>query len=377
MSRAKKPIEAALDRWVEQGLLDPATAADCHDEAVSHRTAETSRRERYLVASVAAFILFVAAVLFAERTWPLLGVGARAVILVLTGAALYLLGTSLEVRRRWVPSAILLQTSGLALALVATVYSEVRWSDGTAGGIGWGVLALLAPLGAAYRIRERLPLTVAQHVAFAFPFVAVFLGRAVGLNEDDVVWALDGMVLVLLALLAWRLRSMNSEGQDALLAAVSTTLFGGLVLSIFTGLGPLDLDADAIWAADVWLGLTAAVTLWGIHRAPAALQRSWFESQLGACVLLAVPLLLFSTAGALEAAPEVTALVQAALGGGALWYGLRFDALTTFTAGVLGLAVGAWVYGLERAEALGAVAALAVAAGLLFWLSTRIRGRSA
>jgi hypothetical protein len=41
--------------------------------------------------------------------------------------------------------------------------------------------------------------------------------------------------------------------------------------------------------------------------------------------------------------------------------------------GALALATGAWVYGIERGEALGAVGALVVTAALLFWVSTRIR----
>ncbi|MSR37001.1 MAG: hypothetical protein EXR95_10250 [Gemmatimonadetes bacterium] len=53
-------------------------------------------------------------------------------------------------------------------------------------------------------------------------------------------------------------------------------------------------------------------------------------------------------------------------------YGLRLEDRAVLISGCLALLSAAWYYGIERGGALGAVAALAATAALLFWLSARL-----
>jgi hypothetical protein len=53
-------------------------------------------------------------------------------------------------------------------------------------------------------------------------------------------------------------------------------------------------------------------------------------------------------------------------------HGLRHEDRLVLVAGRLVLLAAAWYYGIERDGALGAVAALAATAALLFWLSARL-----
>lgn len=373
MSLSQRHVEVALDRWERAGLLDAPTGERLRAEARAHEAMQTRRRARYLIASVAAFALFLAASFFAARAWPLLDDATRTLILLVAGAAVYALGSALELRRRWFPSALLLQAGGLAVLLVATIYSAEHWPHGGAGGIAFGIVALVSPMVVLIRFHGRDPITHALHTAFAFPFAAVFLTRAGGLDFDIVVWILDGLAVAAVAALALRLPALEREDADSALAALSAALLSGLVLALLTGLGPLDLGERGVLPADAWLVLMAVVTLWGLHRAPSTLRRGWFETQLALCVLLAVPLVAFTTIEALDWPIEASALAQAALGALALRYGLRFATRGVLVGGALALAVGAWIYGLERGEALGTIGALVATAALLFWVSTRIR----
>ncbi len=373
MSFSQRHVEAAIDRWQRAGLVEPEQGERLRAEARAHEAMDTRRKARYLIAAVGAFALFLAAGFFAARTWPLLDDATRTFVLLVTGGAVYALGSVLELRQKWYPPALLLEAAGLSVLFVATIHSAETWEHGTAMGVLFGVLALAVPFAVLIRFRGRAPLTHALHTAFAFPFAAVFLTRAADLDFDLVVWVLDGMALAAVVLLFLRLPALDRNEADSALASLSAALLAGLALAVMTGLGPLDLEAEAVLPADAWLALMAAVTLWGLHRAPSALRRGWFETQLALCVLAAIPLLLFTTFEALDWPVEASTLVQAVLGGAALWYGLRFEARGVLIGGALALATGAWVYGLERGEALGAVGALVATAALLFWVSARIR----
>jgi hypothetical protein len=220
----------------------------------------------------------------------------------------------------------------------------------------------------------------AVHVAIGLSFLAVFLDRATPLDEDGIVWVLDGvLVLIGIALLARLRRAGRSEDarDDAwALNAFVAAMYAGFVLVGLTAAGPFDLDDGTVWALDAWLLGMVALTLWGIHRAPPALQREWFGLQLALGVVMAVPLCFYTTLEALDAPPETAALACAALGGLAMAYGLRREVRSVLVAGCLALLIAAWYYGVERGGVLGAVAALAATAALLFWLSARL-GRDA
>ena len=292
-----------------------------------------------------------------------------------TGFAVHFLGLRVEPRERWRPAGYLLQTAGLVVLLGAFMYSERPWPDMSPPALAIGLVCLVLPLVLAYRSVGRDPFMPAVHVALGFAFLAVFLDRATPLGDDAIVWTLDGVLAVVVIGLVARLRaSGGGPDEEWALNAFVAALYAGLVLVIATALGPLDLDSDSVWAIDLWLAIVTALTLWGLHAAPPALQREWFGHQLALCVAFAIPLAFYTTLEALDASAEVAALTVGALGGIAMAYGLRREDRHVLSAGCLALLSGAWYYGVDRGGALGAVAALAATAALLFWLSARLGG---
>lgn len=109
-----------------------------------------------------------------------------------------------------------------------------------------------------------------------------------------------------------------------------------------------------------------------MHAAPPALQREWYERQLGYAVLIGTGLLWGMASEVWDAPAEVTALLMAVWGALGLFYATRWGARTTLLASCLAAVAAAWQYGLDRGGALGVVLALATAAALLFWVSTRV-----
>ncbi len=372
--RLRRHVETALERWVHKGLLDADTAQRLGDEEHRHRTEETRRDARYLLAGVGAFVLFLAAVFFVDRTWPLLSMAQQNAILLAAGAAAYALGAGLEWKGLWYPSALLLQAGGFAVLLVAELGSWNAWANATTGGVVMGILALATPMAILVSgQRGRHPATLALHTAFAFPFAATFLHRALDIDFNAILWALDGMLVLVIAALMARLAGRRDDPDDGTLAALAAALYAGLVLSLLSGLGPMEMEERALLPADVWLVLMTLLVLWGLHRAPQAFRREWYHAQLALCVILAIPMLAFTTMESLDLPAEVTGLAQAGLGAWAVRYGLRTDARGVLLAGAGALATGAWIYGVQRAAGFGAVGALVVTAALLFWVSTRIR----
>ena len=65
-------------------------------------------------------------------------------------------------------------------------------------------------------------------------------------------------------------------------------------------------------------------------------------------------------------------LVRTAIGGAAMAHGLYREERAVLVAGCFALLVAAWYYGVDRGGVLGAIAALAATAALLFWLSARL-----
>ena len=56
-----------------------------------------------------------------------------------------------------------------------------------------------------------------------------------------------------------------------------------------------------------------------------------------------------------------------------LMYGLRWRAPQVLISGAVMMLFATWIFAVEQAGAMGGVLALLVSAGLLFWVSTRIR----
>ena len=117
-----------------------------------------------------------------------------------------------------------------------------------------------------------------------------------------------------------------------------------------------------------------SLTLWGIHRAPRGLRRDWFEDQLAYCLLMWIPLGFYTALEAMNGSSEVAlALVGGAAVGGFV-YGLRFRIRRLLGTSAIAFIAAVWYWAVDRAGALGAVFALAVTAGLLFWISGKAGG---
>lgn len=373
-------VLAALERWVGKGLLDADTAAILRSEAEKEVERSGRRLSQYALSGTAALILLVAIGVLADWLWPMLGVGTRSMVLAVVGVLIHQLGVTLERRRRWVPASYVLQTTGMLVALIACLYSGEEWPRATMGGVIVGVLALVAPLLLIPRALGRNPVMPAVHLALGFGFLATFLYRATTISGDAIIWVLDGVLFVMVAVLVRQLARVTERASaDTVLYAFMTAVYGAFVLIILTGLGPLDVSQDAVWGLDVWLAVVVALSLWGIFRSPEALRRDWFEEQLGACVAISIPLAFWTLLGPLgmdDVGPEPTALVVAAIGAGGLWYAVPRGSETVLGTSSLALLIAACYYGFGRAGAIGAVIALGFTAALLFWLSAHI-GRKA
>lgn len=374
MSPRNDRVREALDRWEAKGMLPPEVGARLRAEAEEERARSGRRLSQYALAATGALVLVVAVGVLADWLWPLMGAGARSVVLAALGVGVHALGTTLEARRGWRPAGYLLQTAGLVVLLGAFLHSEERWADASAGGVVVGVLSLVTPILAAPRALRRNAVMPAVHLALAFAFLAVFLHRATNLSADTIIWILDGVMVVTAVLLVLQLaRSRDVRAPDCVLYAFVAALYTTLVLLVATGLGPLGLRDDTVWAVDVWLAVVVILSLWGIHGAPRALRRDWFEGQLAACVLMAIPL-GFVSGEAMNASEEVSALLVGGVGALGMTYGIRRGAASVLKASALALVVATWYYGVSRAGALGAVLALGITAGVLFWLSKRVGG---
>jgi hypothetical protein len=132
------------------------------------------------------------------------------------------------------------------------------------------------------------------------------------------------------------------------------------------------MEERVVYPLNLWLLIIAALTLWGIHAAPPALQRAWYERQLGLVMLAAIPLFMYTSQEVWNAPAEVTALIVGALGALGLFYAIRTGARSTLLASCIAVLAAAWQYGLDRGGALGVVLALTASAALLFWVSTRV-----
>lgn len=367
------PVREALDRWTRSRLLTPELADRLRAEAAEEAERSAHRRSRLALAGTGAVVLLIAAGVLGEWLWPKLGPGGRAIVMALVGVAVYAIGLRVERLQRWLPATYLLQTVGLGVLLGALFSAEAAWDRGTPGGIAAGIVALLAPVVTFPLTLRRNPVMPGMVLALGFGFLAAFLHLATHVSDDTIIWALDGVlgvevVLVLVALS----RPRAQEGADWLLNVFVMSLYVGLVLMLATAAGPLELEEDSLWAADVWLLVVTGLSLWGLHRAPPALQRDWFENQLALCVLASIPMGFATSLELLHATPEGAAALVGGTGVLGLIYAVVYASSPVLGVSSLTLVVAAWYYGVERAGALGAVLALAFTAALLIWLSVRL-----
>lgn len=367
-------VHDAIERWRERGLVDDALAGRLREEAVEHEGRSERRWAQYALAITGAIVLIIAAGVFLDWAWPVMGAGARAVLLAVVGGLLIALGIYMESRDRYIPVSYLLQTAGLVVLLIACGYSGQAWVDGSAGGIVVGLLALVTPLVLASLSIQRNPVMPAVHTALGYAFLFMFLDRSTTLSTDTNIWILDGVLLVSTLILVFRLRAAARSGDPPawLLNAFVASVYAGLILVFATAAGPLDLRDDAAYAMDLWLIVATALTLWGIHAAPPGLHRAWYGRQLALCVLLGTGFAWWTMLGALDADETIASVAVALFGGVGLAYGLRLEAREVIVASCLGILSAAWFFGVEKGSAIGAVLALAFSAALFFWLSTRV-----
>jgi hypothetical protein len=367
-------VDAALERWERKSLLTPAQVETLKGEAREHARRSGRRTVQYVLAATGALILIVAAGVFADWLWPRLALAGRAVTLGIVGVGVHMIGLFMREGERWRAASYVLQITGLLILLWTYAYSEGAWPDASLGGIVVGLLALVTPLVTAPRsLFRRDPIMPAAHLALALAFFATFLWRGLGLSANTIIWIIDGVLIVLGLLLVLELRrARGARDAEWALNAFVTALYAGFVLVALTGLGPLDLETAAVYPMDIWLLGVVALTLWGIHAAPPALQRGWYERQLAFAVLVSIPLAFQSFE---DASTEVKALVVAGIGAVALRYAIRQGARTTLFAACFTIIVAAWYFGIDRGGALGVVISLAASAALLFWISTRVGWR--
>jgi hypothetical protein len=373
MARRPRPIDDALDRWTEKGLLSPEQAATLRAEAEVDHRARTRRRGQLLVAILGAVALILAAGLFTERSWDALSMEVRTGVLVAGGGAAWFLGWALRRRVGWDVPGILLQAGGQGVVLLGLAYSERAWPSGSPGawGVGLTALAALVVLG-PMAFQEGVLMTAIQ-TALSLLYLALFLDRALDLDGDTIVWCLDGVVaLAVAAQLLWVSR-WSDDQRDRALMALATSLWVGLVMVMITGFGPLHASTEGVLGMDLWLVLIAGLTLWGIHRAPTELRRDAYEVNLALCAGVGGLLAMYTFGETFDMDSAGAGVAGVAVGALGMVYGLRMGATGVLLAGSGVALFATWVFALGQAGALGGVVALLVSAAVLFWLSTRLR----
>jgi hypothetical protein len=366
-------VLAALDRWEARGLVAPELAHALRAEVEESTARAGTRWVQYIVAGTGAVVLLTAAGTFVAWAWPVMVEEARVMVLIVAALAVKFLGMWLERRDRWIPASYLMQTAGLGILLCAVAYSEHAWENASPGAMAVAGVGLGVPLVTAWLSIRRNPIMPAVHAAFGYAFLGLFMARGLGMHLDEIVWVLDGVLVVSVLLLVHQIRAGYGEPRsDWALNAFVASVYAGLILVLLTALAPLNLDDGAAVAADLWWVITVALTLWGIHRAPPALQRTWYGRQLGLAVTLGILLAFWTAAEPLDLEEIGTSIVVAAYGAVWLWYALVTRSRPVVVAAGLALTLAAWFLGVQEGGAIGAVLALAFTAGLLFWVSARL-----
>lgn len=364
-----KSVFAAIRRWEDKTLVDGALADRLRAEVAESSAAGTQRLFQYVLAATAAVILLIASGVFLDWAWPRMTELLRSALLALAGLAVHLGGTRLEGRQRWLPAGYLMQTAGLVLLAVALAYSERAWADASAGGIAVGLVALAVPFALGIRTLRLNDVMPAIHFAMGLEFLVIFLDRATPLQDQSIIWIVDGVLLAaMVGVLMLLRRDQNLERHPWALNAFSVALYAGFVLVLFSA-EALNLGDDVVYALDAWLILTVSVTVYGIHWAPEGLRRETFGSQVALLQLAWIPLGFASTVGVVDGPPEAALVAVGGSGVAGFLYARQNRVRAILAVSALSFVSGAWYWGVERGGALGAVFALAATAVLLFWLS--------
>lgn len=365
-------VHAAIDRWVDHAVIDTELAERLKAEVRDHAAGATTRLSQYVLAFTGGVLLLFAAGVFLSWAWPYLGVEAQSGILALSGFGVILAGVRLEAEERWRPASYLMQASGIGLLMAAYIHSESVWPDQSVPGFVVGLASLVTPIALTAHAMRRSVVMPAIHMTAGLAFLSIFLDRTTGMSFDEIVWCLDAVLVAAILVLVGMIRSdPDLQRRPWALNAFVMAMGAGFVFVALTALGPFSMSEDALIPVDLWLGCSVALTLWGVHRAPAGLRRSWFQSLL-AWEMLAWAILGCVTVGSTLNADPWLALI---LVGGVAVVGFlhadrhSFDSL--MTASSFAFIVPVWWWSVDTAGALGGVFALLATAGLLFWASGR------
>jgi hypothetical protein len=373
MAQDGRPVYAAIERWLDKALITPELGERLREEVAESAEARTARMTQYVIAATGAVVLLIAAGVFLDWAWPRMDEAGRTGFLAAVGIAVHLWGVRLEVVRRWIPAALLMQTAGLGVVMTALVYSHQAWADVSAGGIGTGVAALLVPLVLAPRSFRANAVMPAVHLCFGLGFLAVFLDRATPIPDDQIVWFVDAVLVAASAVMVLVLkRDPRGQRHPWALNAFVAAVYAAAVLVAVTATGPMDMEGEVAYPLDAWWALLVGLTLWGIHRSPPGLRRGWFEDQLAYCLLIWIPLGFFTAMEAMDRDVIVGMVFVSGMGVVGFAYALRYRLGRMVTTSALAFIVGIWAWAVDTGGALGGVVGLGIAAALLFWLSGKV-----
>lgn len=374
MAGEHHPVLRALRRWEAKGLLTAELGRVLEGEVREEIQGESGRWAQFALAATGGSVLIIAGGTFLAWVWPEMGYAGQSLTLGVVGALVLGLGVRTLGSPRLIPVAYLLQLAASILLVMALAYSENAWPDRTPGGILVGILALLLPgLLIALALRKDAVLAALQSV-LAFLFLFLFLDRALGLGMEASLWILDGVGLLGLAWLGYRLKDPGSPPW--VLNTLTAILYASLVLAFLTGDIIWDMEAMVMIPADLWLLTVAGISVWALQEeAPDHIKRDWYERQLAYCILLAIPFAFITMLETLDLTTTPTALTVAGIGVLGLWYSLPRGMRGVLLASCLALLIAAWYYGAEMAGALGAVLALLAMSVVLFWGAWKVGGR--
>lgn len=372
MADRAEVIHDAIDRWRRDGLVDGDLAERLRAEVVVAERAHTREASRYVLAVTGAIVLLLAAGAFMSWAWPRMEEPARAGFLAAAGVALRLLGARFEGRVRWTPAAYLLQSAGLALFLIALLYSENAWPDRSVAAVLLATGGMVFALVAAVRSLRSAAVMPAVHLAFGLAYLAVFLDRSLEMDTNQVILVLDAVVVgLLVALMALVRRDPTGEEVPWALESFLVALYAGLVMVWTTTVEIFGVGDGATLPIAAWFWLIVAVTVWGIERAPPGMRRGWYPRHLAWLCLLWIPLGFWTAADVTGGSDLARVLFVSGPGIAAFLYADRRSWQRVMQAAALCFIAGLWYWAVEAAGALGAVGALVATAALLFWLSGR------
>ena len=372
MSKSDGAIHEAIGRWESERLIDAALATRLRDEVSGHAEVTSRRLSQYVLAATGAVLLLMAGGVFLNWAWPHMGVEGQSGVLAILAVAALVGGAQLESEYRWRPAAYLLQTAGLGLLLGAFAHTEDVWADQSPGGIMVGVLALVAPIVLTARSMKRNVFMPAVHLAFGLVFLAMFLDRATPLSADDIVWVLDAVLIgAVLALVNLLRNDPELEERPWALNAFVMAMGVGFFMVGLTAAGPLRWTNEVYFALDLWLFVSVALTLWGIHRAPAGLRRDWFQHLLSWEMFAWTFLGCLTVSEGLNGTPLGAVLIVGGAGVFGFLHADHFGFEGLMAASSLAFIVPVWWWAVDAAGALGAIFALVATAALLFWASGR------